>query len=126
MEKMPALELGVIPFNAEDDIIVTSGSNYHGLSSGRTYFSLGSQMEEAFPESNTTFSTNGFYKFNYNTEVPGFHSLSTSPSKIDLIDPNYDYYAWYDSGNWFTQDKTKEYYYNESKNKYIWTTDNTN
>ena len=66
MKKMNSPELEVIHFNTED-VIVTSGVGYKSLSPGRSYFTLGYEMDEAFPDAEV-FSKKNFYKLYYDIE----------------------------------------------------------
>ena len=47
MEKMPAPELEIIPFNTEDDVIVTSGIAGIPVENNRWYATAGSELIEA-------------------------------------------------------------------------------
>lgn len=125
MARNIAPKLEVIRFYSAEDVIVTSGSSFLSLSSNRTYFSLGSEIEDAFPNSDTSYSTDRYYKFNYNTTSPGFSFVSGgSPVKIREISDTLDYWAWYDNG-WFTENKLKNDYLGLD-GKYKWRIDNSN
>lgn len=123
MKKMNSPKLEVIQFNTED-VIVTSGGGYKSLSSGRTYFSLGEEMIEAFSD-DERFSDGKYYKFYYDTISSGIKLVSTSSYRIGAISEIDDYYAWYDLGNWFTEDKRKDAYF-VSNDTYNWIRRNTN
>ena len=121
MKKMNSPELEVIHFNTED-VIVTSGVGYKSLSPGRSYFTLGYEMDEAFPDAEV-FSKKNFYKLYYDIDSSAL-KFSTTYDPITNIDENNDYYAWYDVGNWFTEDKRKNDYLVD--NTYKWIRNNTN
>lgn len=123
MKKMNSPKLEVIQFNTED-VIVTSGVGYKSLSPGRTYFSLGSEMDEAFPNQEM-YRRNSFYKFYLDANSSEISYSTRAPFKINDIDPIDDYYAWYDLGKWFTEDKRKDAYF-VSNDTYNWIRRNTN
>ncbi len=122
MKKMNSPKLEVIQFNTED-VIVTSGVGYKSLSPGRTYFSLGEEMIEALSD-DERFSDGKFYKFYYVANSSGITPINYSSYKIGAISEIDDYYAWYDVGNWFTEDKRKNDYLVD--NTYKWIRKNTN
>ena len=81
-------------------------------------------MIEAFSD-DELYRNGKFYKFYYDTNSSEIKFSTYSSYKIDAIDKIYDYYAWYDLGNWFTEDKRIDDYL-KPDNSYSWIRSNTN
>ena len=106
MKKMPAPELEVIPFNTEDDIIVTSGLRLDiqasPIHNGTRYATIGSELKDAgikqtIDHSPQDINTSGIYLFILGenngiiTTVDQKWSQATNPT-----------YAWYHVNQWYT------------------------
>ena len=102
MKKMPTPELEIIPFNTEDDVIVTSGIAGIPVENDRWYATAGSELKEV----NKTAYGSSNSKNVIDTNIYLLQFLNGSVSKVDTswgeyYDENMTY-AWHIDSGWLT------------------------
>ena len=115
MRKMDKLVLDIIRFETED-IIVTSGGSpslYSGLTGDTTYFTWGSEINQSNYKNSEGYKIKdgSFYKFRYSPESNTINLFQRDQKyTIGQIGDEREFYAWYDTGGWFTEGLTKNSY----------------
>ena len=102
MKKMPTPELEIIPFNTEDDVIVTSGIAGIPVENNRWYATAGSELREAdiysYGSSNSKEVDD---KIVYLLQFSGGNVNKVSTKWSDISEDEVTY-AWHIDSGWLT------------------------